>query len=396
MGDFWQHGPVITIHRLPGAGKVPLADRVREWAREKPLALLIPALAAEMDGPAFHLILEELKSVDYVAEVILVLGRATREDFGRAKNALAKLPVRSTVVWPESDHLLPVFESAKDRVDIGPPGKGRDVWIALGYLLGEGGFHAVGLHDADIVTYTPEIPLRLFSPLIHPDLNLSFCKGYYARVSDSGLAGRVTRLLVAPLLFLLAREGSSPALRTMAAMRYVLSGEFSLTSELGKRIPIPRDWGLEVGILSAVAAILPPERICQADLCDNYEHKHQDLSPKDKFRGLNRMATEVSANILREAGISGTVADLPERYREKALLMIPAFRADALVNGLPYDEEKEKATVKTFSRALEEAMGLLEKGGIIAPLPPWNETEKLIPGLTDAIVEAVKRDNKAG
>lgn len=393
MGDFWQHGPLVTIHSLPGVEERRLSDLIRTWARKRPLALLIPALAAEMDGSAFPLILRELKSVDYVARVVLALGRASAEDFARAKGLLEGLPVPSAVVWPESRNLAPLFDSAREQVDIGPPGKGRDVWIALGYLLGEGGVHALALHDADIVTYSAGIPLRLLSPLAHPDLNFSFCKGYYARVSDSGLAGRATRLLVTPLLSLLENRGSSPALRAMAAMRYPLSGEFSLTAELAGAIPIPRDWGLEVGILSAVAESVGPERICQVDICENYDHKHQDLSPGDRSRGLNRMAVEVSANILREARFSGPVEELAESYRKEALALIPAYRADALVNGLPYDEGKERAAVETFAKAIEGAAELLDQGGIVAPLPAWKEMEKRSPGLRDAIVKAVKKDN---
>ena len=393
MGDFWQHGPIVTIHRLPGADKGRLADQIRQRARGKPLALLIPALASEMDRPAFSLIIEELKSADYLSEVILALGDASPGDLATAKSFLEAIPAEGNVIWPESPNLSPVLEARQCGVDIGPPGKGRDVWIALGYLLGKGGFHALALHDADVVTYRQEIPLRLFSPLVHPDLDFAFCKGYYPRVSGNALAGRVTRLLVAPLLSLLGGKTSTPGLRIIEAMRYALSGEFSMTMDLAARIPVPRDWGLEIGVLSGVAGIVPFERICQADLCDNYEHKHQDLSPGDGTKGLGRMAREVAANILREAENMGVPEDLAAMYREKALSMIPSYRADALVNGLDYDEEKEKEAVDSFARALEEALSQAGQGAMITPLPPWGETEKQTPGLSKRIAEAVEGDN---
>ena len=50
MGDFWQHGPITTLHRLPGVRKSLLEENLRNGARERPLALLIPALASEMEA----------------------------------------------------------------------------------------------------------------------------------------------------------------------------------------------------------------------------------------------------------------------------------------------------------------------------------------------------------
>jgi len=393
LGDFWQHGPIATIHRLPGPDKDRLADQVRLRARGRPLALLIPALASEMDRPAFPLIMEELKSADYLTEIVLALGGAAPGDIERAKRFLEAIPARGRVVWPQSPNLSPVLEARQCGVDIGPPGKGRDVWVALGYLLGRGGFHALALHDADIVTYSQEIPLRLFSPLIHPDLDFAFCKGFYTRVSRNALAGRVTRLLVAPLLSLLGGKSSTPGLRTIGAMRYALSGEFSVTMDLAGQIPVPRDWGLEIGVLSAVAGIVPFGRICQADLCDNYEHKHQDLSPGDATKGLGRMAREVAVNILKEAENTEVTEDLAAMYREKALSMIPSYRADALVNGLEYNDQEEKKAVEAFTEALEEALSQTGKGALITPLPPWREMEERVPGFRERIVEAVERDN---
>jgi glucosyl-3-phosphoglycerate synthase len=177
-------------------------------------------------------------------------------------------------------------------------------------------------------------------------------------------------------------------------MRYTLAGEFALTTRLAAAIPIPRDWGLEVGIISAVSKTVPASAICQSDLCDNYDHKHQDLSPEDSTKGLNRMAVEVAANLFRELGAADAPAHLPERYREMALEMIPAYMADAMVNGLDYDIKQEKATVDTFTEALQAAIELVNTKGMAPPLPAWNKTERAVPGLQQRIVDAVERDNR--
>jgi glucosyl-3-phosphoglycerate synthase len=390
MSDFWQHGPITTIHRLSGSTTADLGSTLERHSKERPAALLVPALASEMEGPAWPTIMAELKGATFLDEVILALGGGTSADLDRARSDLERLPMNSRVVWPESDKLSAVLESARPLLDVGPPGKGRDVWIALGYILGRGKVHAIALNDADVVTYTKELPMRLLAPLLHPDLSYDLCKGFYARVSGAKMAGRVTRLLVVPLVAVLVKESFIPSLWTIGAMRYALAGEFAITSVLAGKIPVPRDWGLEVGILSAVARTVPLEKICQADLCDNYEHKHQELHSQDSTKGLNRMAVEVTAALLREVDL------IPEQlvpvYTDQALSMIPKYRADAEANGLDYDEEKEREAVQTFAAAVEKALGLGEDE-IPEPLPAWNEVEKVVPGLMDRIVDAVVRDN---
>jgi glucosyl-3-phosphoglycerate synthase len=374
MSDFFQHYPVTTIHKLASPGAKALADQMVAYGADRPSALLLPALASEMDGPAWPVIMEELGQVSWVQEVVVALGTPSREDFDRAKSELAALPFDNVVVWPGSDRLKGLFEEIKNFIDIGPPGKGRDVWIAMGYLLGRGGLYAVGLHDADIVTYSRELPARLLMPLIHPGLDHSFCKGYYPRISEGYLAGRVTRLLVMPLVGLLRKWSPSHTLDIIGAMRYPLAGEFALSTELANRIPIPRDWGLEIGILSAVSTSTSPGTICQAQLCDNYEHKHQEMHAGDTTKGLNRMAVEVTSALLREVkepdSLEGLSGGLVDRYRERAMEMVPAFRADALANGFAYEEEKELAAIDTFAAA------------------------RIVPGLMERIVDAVVRDNK--
>jgi glucosyl-3-phosphoglycerate synthase len=164
-----------------------------------------------------------------------------------------------------------------------------------------------------------------------------------------------------------------------------------MTVDLADKIAIPRDWGLEVGIISAVAAALPFSGVCQTCICDNYEHKHQELHPENTTKGLNRMAVEVTAALIREA--EQLPEDLVNAYKDQALSLIPKYRSDALANGLDYDEDKEKEMVQTFATAVEKALGLNEFE-IPRPLPAWREVKGIVPGLKERIVEAVEKDNK--
>jgi glucosyl-3-phosphoglycerate synthase len=393
MGDFHQSGSVATVHRLPGKSIEELRALYGGFAVHRPASIMIPALASELETPAFARIMAELEKASYIGEVVLVLGGAGPDEFTEARLAMEQLPMKCTVVWPQSDRLARVLEGVSSQLDVGPPGKGRDVWIALGYMLADGSMHAIALHDADIITYSEEIPLRLLFPLTHPDLDYQFCKGYYTRITDGMLHGRATRLLVAPLTSVLKEMTETPALSLVAAMRYPLAGEFAMTSELASRIPVARDWGLEVGTLAAVSAAAPAGRICQADLCENYEHKHQLLSPEDATRGLNRMAVEVTETLLRDAVAGPPPDDLPDLYLERATEMMAMYRTDALANGLDYDDDQEKKAVGTFALAIRVAMDRVAGKRGVEPLPPWGEVEGIVPGLSEAIREAVVEDN---
>ena len=393
MADFHQVAPLATIHCLPGMDPGSLRRSLAGWAGQRRPSLLVPALASELGTEAFSTILAELQRADYLAEAVLALGRAEPRDSSRAMALWGRLPCRTAVVWPEGPELSSALAGCRGTVDPGPPGKGRDVWIALGYILSGGLCHAVALHDADIVTYTGDMPEKLLAPLLHPDLDFDFCKGYYPRVSSGTLAGRVTRLLVSPLTEVVSRRAESLFPPFVSAFRYPLAGEFALTTDLAWRLPIPRDWGLEIGILSAVWSLVSPDRVCQAQICSNYEHKHQALSPDDATRGLNLMAVEVASAFLRASAMDSAAArGLVDEYRDAAYQWVPKYRADALANGLAYDEEGEKSAVGTFAGALQAAVDRLDAPHTDPPLPPWQKVRENSPGLMEAIREAVEKE----
>lgn len=153
------------------------------------------------------------------------------------------------------------------------------------------------LHDIDIVDYDRLLLARLCLPMVHPGLNFELFKAYYARATDR-MHGRVVRVLVAPLLRALMRiYPNSEFLRFLGSLRYPLSGEFSLTRNLGCTNRIPSDWGLEVGTLAEVYRNTSLKRVCQTDLCRLYEHKYQEFSTEEKNAGLMRMATDILTRI---------------------------------------------------------------------------------------------------
>ena len=101
---------------------------------------------------------------------------------------------------------------------------------------------SIALHDCDILTYDKELLARLVYPVANPLFNYEFCKGYYPRVGNNKLNGRVTRLLVTPLLKALKKVlGPREYIEFIDVFRYPLAGEFSFRSRMlkGMRLSIP-------------------------------------------------------------------------------------------------------------------------------------------------------------
>ena len=190
---------------------------------------------------------------------------------------------------------------------VGGDGKGRNVWFAYGNIFAEGGCRVIALHDSDIVNYKRELLARLAFPTTTDIHTFEFSKGYYSRVTDR-MYGRVTRLFVTPLIrSFRSMLGDSMFLRYMDSFRYPLAGEFSMSATLARGIQVPGDWGLEVGTLAEVFRNAAPKRICQVDIAESYEHKHQGLGHKIRGGGLAKMAEDIAKVFLRTLASQGAV-----------------------------------------------------------------------------------------
>ena len=71
-------------------------------------------------------------------------------------------------------------------------GKGRNIWYCLGMSIARDTARSVALHDCDIKTYDRRMLAKLFYPVVNPLFNFEFCKGYYSRVSEGKMNGRVS------------------------------------------------------------------------------------------------------------------------------------------------------------------------------------------------------------
>lgn len=81
MGDFYQNGVITTLHNLNRRPVEELEAELRQFCQIRPLALILPSLFSELEGPALKNIIEELKKVDYLDEVIIGLDAANEAQY---------------------------------------------------------------------------------------------------------------------------------------------------------------------------------------------------------------------------------------------------------------------------------------------------------------------------
>ncbi len=401
MSDFYQTGMVATLHRLGSPNVEGLEESLLAFSRTRGVTLVLPSLFSELEGPALGSIVQELSEVRYIREIVVTLGPATPAEFSRAREFFSVLPQPTTILWNSGDGIESLYQLMREfGLDPGPDGKGRSAWMAYGYILAEGGSQVIALHDCDIVTYSRELLGRLIFPVLSTNLDFEFCKGYYSRVTDK-MHGRVTRLFVTPLIRALIKTiGHLDILHYYDSFRYPLAGEFSMLTDLARFNRIPADWGLEVGVLAEVYRNSSVKWICQVELCDNYEHKHQDLSRDDPKSGLNRMATDIAKSIFRTLASEGIVFSpgffntLRAAYLRIAQDTIARYHGDAIINGLAYDRHEEGIAVEVFIEAIDRAGRIITEDPLGPPeIPAWNRVFAAIPNFAEKLLEVVRRDN---
>jgi glucosyl-3-phosphoglycerate synthase len=269
--------------------------------------------------------------------------------------------------------------------------------LCYGYLLAREDVDIIALHDCDIRNYDKSLLTRLCYPVANPNLGFEFCKGFYARVSEK-MHGRVTRLFFTPLVrALLTIQPTTRFLRYLDSFRYALSGEFAMRADLARVNRIPSDWGLEVGMLAEVYQNCAISRICQVDIADNYEHKHQVLSEGDASQGLRRMTLEIAKNLFRTLAAQGCVLGDAEfrtllvHYQQLAQDTINKYYADAMINGLQFDRHAEASAATSFVESLREAAAAYTENPLSQPIiPSWNRVLHAIPGFFDLILDVAE------
>ena len=403
MGDFSQNGIISTLHDFGTKSTVDIEKDLLKFSKERKMELILPSLYSELEGTALPKIVEEISKTKYLNHIIIGLDKANEKQAKSAWKFFKKLKTPFTILWNDGPKLKKLDNELKKK-DLAPNelGKGRNVWYCIGMSIARDTARSVALHDCDIKTYDRRMLARLFYPVVNPLFNFEFCKGYYPRVANDKMNGRVARLLVSPLIIALEKTlGNSDYLNFMKSFKYPLAGEFSFRRNILPELRISSDWGIEVGVLSEMQRNFSPHNICQVDLADAYDHKHQDLSINDQTKGLSRMSIDIIKTFIKKLATQGnsfsreTFRSLKATYYRSALDLIDIYRNDAQMNGLKFDSHTEEKTVELFAANIMKAGEAFYLNPMDTPfIPTWSRVKSAIPDFLIRLKDAVNEDNK--
>ena len=403
MSDFSQNGIISTLHDFGTKSVNEIEKELKKFSKERKMELILPSLYSELEGDALPKIVSEISKTNYLNHIIIGLDKANKIQAKRAWKFFKKLNTPFTILWNDGPRLKKLNEELRKK-DLAPSqyGKGRNVWYCLGMCIARDDARSVALHDCDIKTYDRRMLAKLFYPVVNPLFNFEFCKGYYPRVAHNKMGGRVARLLVFPLITALEKTiGKSDYLEFMKSFKYPLAGEFSFRRNVLPELRISSDWGIEVGILSEMQRNFSPQNICQVDLADSYDHKHQDLSINNDQMGLSRMSIDIIKTIIRKLATQGnsfsteTFRSLKATYYRSALDLIDIYRSDAQMNGLKFDSHTEERAVELFALNIMKAGEHFFKNPMVTPfIPTWSRVKSAIPDILTKLKKAVEEDNK--
>ena len=407
MGSFYQNGIVANLHDFSygtsgNDNYQKLEKDLIEFSNSNPMELILPCLFSEIKGKALPNIIEEINKTKFLNHVVIGLDRANKEEYKSAFKFFNNLKTPFSVLWNDGPRLMELDNELSEK-GLSPRefGKGRNVWYCIGMTLARGKAESIALHDCDILTYDKSMLAKLFYPVANPFFNFQFCKGYYPRVADGKMNGRVSRLLVFPLLLAMEKTiGRSEYLDFMKSFRYPLAGEFSFRKSLLPELRIPSDWGLEIGVLSEMQRNHASNKVCQVDLAQTYDHKHQDLSEDNDNAGLSRMSIDITKALIRKLATQGNIFSLETfrsikaTYYRAALDMIDIYRSDARMNGLSFDSHLEEKAVELFALNIMKAGESFFENPMETPfIPTWNRVLSAIPDFLERFKNSVELDN---
>lgn len=403
MADFYQNGIVTTLHNLENRATEDLEKELVGFSKHRPMGLILPSLFSELEGQALPATIEHIKKVPYLSQIVIGLDRANQAQYEYALNFFKGLPQPHQVLWNDGPRLQAIDKELQS-LGLAPKelGKGRNVWYCMGYILAANKVESVALHDCDILTYDRSLLARLIYPVANPAFNYEFCKGFYARVAGGKINGRVSRLLVTPLLRALKHTlGTNEYLDFMDSFRYPLAGEFSFRRDVLNDIRIPSDWGLEIGVLSEMHRNYAHNRLCQSDIAHTYDHKHQDLSLNNDQGGLSKMSIDITKALFRKLATQGTIFStetfrtIKASYFRIALDFVETYHNDAVMNGLKLDIHAEEKAVEMFAENIMKAGASFLDSPMETPfIPSWNRVVSAKPDILKALKAAVEEDSK--
>ena len=140
--------------------------------------------------------------------------------------------------------------------------------------------------------------------------------------------------------------------------------------------------------------------VCQVDIADKYDHKHQSISFDDPEKGLSKMSIDIIKTLIRKQASQGigynrdTLRALKATYYRTALDYISSYSYDAEMNDIKLDINAEESYVELFSENIMKAgERVLDNPVKLNLMPNWSRVRSAVPFIYEKLIDAVERDN---
>ena len=84
MGEFHQQGLITTLHQLNNRPLEKLEADLMQFRKRRPMALVLPSLYSELEGPALSHIISEIAEVPYLDQIVVGLDSANEAEYRHA------------------------------------------------------------------------------------------------------------------------------------------------------------------------------------------------------------------------------------------------------------------------------------------------------------------------
>ena len=325
MSDFFQSNQVTTLQHL--RPNIQLEEEVKKSQRK--LVVVVPCLVSHYKAGILRTLLERIVTVSYISEIVVVLNGTNIE------------------LKSQDSSFTQSIENNKIPTNIllcEGLGKGRAIKMGFDYIYRRYQNSAILITlDADFQSFSKEYFLRLVYPIAA--LGGQANKGYYARFSQTTLNGRLTRLLVFPMLYAIQEQCPTSELnRWLLSFRYPLSGDVALASEILPHLKLEDNWAYDLSLLNSLSQYKDDHSVYQTDLIDNYEHLHRDLFD-DRQSGLIEAFEDISNYLMSLFHIDRNRLILD--YNNLAQIYCNKYEKLALFNGIE-NSDRDRQLVLQF------------------------------------------------
>lgn len=333
MSDFFQSSQITTLQHL--RPNLRLEEEVKNSKR--PFVVVVPCLVSHYTTGLLQRLLDCIATVSYLSEIVVVLNGSDQD-----------LKSHAPLLTQSNDtNTVPIRILLCEGL-----GKGRAVKMGFESIHGRYNAGAIVVTlDADLQSFSKEYFVRLVYPIAV--LGGQANKGYYARHSPTTLHGRLTRLLVFPMLHAIQEQcPTSDFNRWLLSFRYPLSGDVALASEILPHLTLEDNWAYDLSLLTSLFQYKDNNSIYQTDLLDNYEHSHRDLSG-DRHSGLIAVSADIADYLMKLFPVDRNRLILD--YRNLAQIYCSKYERLAKFNGIEASN-RDRGLVLQFIDHLDRSL----------------------------------------